>query len=160
MRLVRKDNQSAPKIVIVISGGNLQGISGSKNVPELDIVVIDHDNMEAEGIDRDRADELQDAALADCPKGLGFDDHSSVKLEGDPSVWEFTLPGFDGSTDETDDKVLWISGTFDDLKTAVGFDFATRFIEISVEVDDPAIDFHLPRDTDKLLKRLLQEVPA
>lgn len=66
---------TAPKLVIVISGGNLQEIHCTAGFPEIDLVVIDHDNMEAEGISAAEADAIQDRATADTPNVHGWDDH-------------------------------------------------------------------------------------
>ena len=50
-----------PKIVIVVDGGNVQAIYGS--VP-IEVVLVDHDNLEAEGFDRTQRQEVEDDATS------------------------------------------------------------------------------------------------
>ena len=68
-------------------------------------------------------------------------------------VHEITGAGFDGGDDITDDQVLWVVGTTDQVKQATeGLD--AGWGTSSIHLDNPDIDFHLPQDHDALRKRL------
>jgi hypothetical protein len=51
------------KVVIIVDGGNIQGVFSDAKFGELDITLIDHDNMEAEGIMRDDRDSIGEEAI-------------------------------------------------------------------------------------------------
>jgi hypothetical protein len=62
-------------LVIVVSGGNIQSMHANRELA-MAIVVIDHDNIEAEAEEiADRADEIEAAALDNCPVSIGWCDH-------------------------------------------------------------------------------------
>lgn len=51
-------------IVIVISGGTLQAVYASEFVAdELEVELVDHDDMEAEGVSRDEREQIEDKAV-------------------------------------------------------------------------------------------------
>ena len=50
------------KIVIIVSGGVVQDVFA--DYPDVHVEVLDHDNLEAEGLDSDKRDELQERETA------------------------------------------------------------------------------------------------
>lgn len=72
------------KLVIVISGGNLQALRATPNYKVGGaVVVVDHDNMEHAGISSDQADEIEARELKPCTSMLGFDiPDEQAKAEG------------------------------------------------------------------------------
>jgi hypothetical protein len=72
-------------------------------------------------------------------------------------VYELTLPGFDGGTDETDDLVLWIScpntGEMCEKLKAIAADFGCTWCG-PVPGEGDAIDFEFPHEVEELLARL------
>lgn len=75
------EEKPTPKLVITVSGGNIQGMCA--NVPlGIDIVVIDFDNMKAECEEiADQADEIHELATADCPLSIMWDDHNAYVVD-------------------------------------------------------------------------------
>lgn len=68
-------------------------------------------------------------------------------------VHEITAAGFDGGDDSTDDRVLWVIGTTEQVRQVTeGLD--AGWGTSSIPADDPNIDFNLPKDFDALRRRL------
>jgi hypothetical protein len=66
-----------PKLVIQISGGNLQAMNS--NVPlAIDIVVLDSDNMKADGMNDGQIDSIHKKELLDCAFVVGYTDHAGA----------------------------------------------------------------------------------
>lgn len=77
-----------------------------------------------------------------CSGGLDREDGEPKHgVFGGTWVYEVLLPGFDGSTDETDDKLLWVRASSLDAVTA-------RYPEAEVEPLDEAYDV-APGDIDE-----------
>jgi hypothetical protein len=74
------------------------------------------------------------------------------------SVFEVVLPGFDGSTDETDDKVLWIAAkTLEEVQRLVDplrAEALDGLIDQEVAELSRNLDYTLPADADALLERV------
>jgi hypothetical protein len=54
-------------------------------------------------------------------------------------VFEVTGPGFDGSSDATDDQVFWVAATREELIDAIGP--AVGFSTVLAAADDSDIDY-------------------
>ena len=52
------------KMVLVISGGNLQTVHVSKGFPTIDLMLVDHDNLDSCDVD---SDTIESREIADCP---------------------------------------------------------------------------------------------
>jgi len=50
------------KIVIIVSGGNVQEVFA--DAPDVQVEVVDHDNLEGEELDRDQRAQVQERATA------------------------------------------------------------------------------------------------
>lgn len=73
-------------------------------------------------------------------------------------VFEVTAFGFDGATDETDDRVLWVSAPSIEVVQAVVAGMGTKVCELLSKptLDDMVdVDFHLPQDTVALQEKCL-----
>ena len=69
------------------------------------------------------------------------------------AIHEVIMAGFDGSSDDTDDLVLWVEGTREDLdRIVVGSGAALG--EIVKDADPSDVDYLLPKDADKLTERV------
>lgn len=86
-------------------------------------------------------------------------DHSVQSVRsGKTKIFEVTGFGFDGSSDETDDRVFWITAqSHDEVKQAVAGTNAGFHDTIDSETD---IDFHLPADAELLKAKLLEFEPT
>jgi len=70
--------------------------------------------------------------------------------------YEITGYGFDGTTDKTDDRVIWVAALGEDVVTDCLVNTkATYFGEIAPPVTDEAIDYYLPIHKEELKQRLL-----
>lgn len=85
----------------------------------------------------------------------------------DRRMAEIVLVGFDGSTDETDDHVLWVTAPVgaDEASTAIlqrisgdlqarGVMPVIRDLQVVESSDFDSADYHLPQDMDALVKRI------
>jgi hypothetical protein len=81
-------------------------------------------------------------------------------------IVEVTLKGFDGGTDSTDDKIIWVYAESAEQVT-LSTDSVAVYIEqvcttdlltaedFSYEqLDDMGVDYYLPRDTGELVKSI------
>jgi hypothetical protein len=69
---------ATPKMVLVVSGGVLQTVHVSKGFPQIDLVLIDHDNLEDLDVD---SDEIEEREIADCPNVMVPDVPEEQELE-------------------------------------------------------------------------------
>ncbi len=76
------------KIVMVLSGGLLQSVHGSDPFPHMDVVLVDRDHLEERGRSDDESDEIEAAAIAECPNAL-------LWVVADPAE-EVASPSFGG----------------------------------------------------------------
>lgn len=82
-------------------------------------------------------------------------------------VYEITLSGFDGDTDDSDDLVVWVRGEEAVVRALVDGTDAEFCgpVEGVTEADaEDSVDFHLPGDSQALLDRIAENdrrpVPA
>lgn len=81
-----------------------------------------------------------------------FDNGEDLQEEwNDSTLYELTLPGFDGGTDETDDRVLWVAASMGEpdfskwmAERGLGGVGVTKMVKHPSFVED--IDFDLPED--------------
>lgn len=72
------------------------------------------------------------------------------------SHWEITAYGFDGGTDETDDRIIWVTAESEaQVQDAIAGTDAD-YTPLTLLPPADAVDFHLPEDADALRGRLLQ----
>lgn len=72
------------------------------------------------------------------------------------NVFEVVLPGFDGSTDETDDRILWIEAA----DMAADMAAVTRRLPCALigrNMAPGAVDYSLPRDAERVTAALSRE---
>jgi hypothetical protein len=69
-------------------------------------------------------------------------------------VYEYVMPGFDGSTDETDDHVIWVAASKQQLVALLGPNLASKFALTTVDPGEAGVDFHLDSDGEALKARL------
>lgn len=73
-------------------------------------------------------------------------------------VYEITLAGFDGGTDATDHKVIWVQARKDQIKAlqalAQGAGATLDPEGFEVEAAACEIDFHYPQDVEQIYARL------
>lgn len=62
-----------PKLVLVVSGGNVQSMHGSRPFPSMDIVLIDHDHLGADGRSEDECEAIEASEIAACPQAVLWD---------------------------------------------------------------------------------------
>lgn len=76
-------------------------------------------------------------------------------------LYEVTLAGFDGSTDATDHKVLWVASVSHSLLSEVLTECKARATITRIHgvhgVQSDDIDFTLPADLDRFKLRLQRE---
>lgn len=85
---------------------------------------------------------------------------TSILLMMKTPVFEVIAHGFDGSTDETDDRVIWVLA--DDLKIVESAIYGTGAkcsCQIEMSPGDAGIDYWLPRDFLEMRARLAQYSP-
>jgi hypothetical protein len=70
------------KMVLVVSGGCLQTVHVSKDFPTIDLVLIDHDNLEDYDVDNEAIEERE---IADCPNVIVPDIPEEQCLENLPT---------------------------------------------------------------------------
>jgi hypothetical protein len=154
--------QTGPqKIVIYVEGGNIQGMSKTPGL-NVEIMVVDADNMEGEGLNKD---EISAIADREC-EGLEGVMWGTPDLTAD-LVYEIVLLGYDGSSDATDDQVLWVKSPSKDLLLGLALgipDFKwqslSSFSDEHVNTPEDGLDFTLPADNDAFVARLKASVPA
>lgn len=61
---------SKPKVVVILAGGNVQSIHSS--IPDIQVKVVDHDNLTAEGKSEQQANAIQFNELQNCPFEIKF----------------------------------------------------------------------------------------
>ncbi len=71
------------------------------------------------------------------------------------NVFEVVLPGFDGSTDKTDDRILWVEAADMDTVTAITDRLPCTLI--GRDMASGATDYSLPRDAEILRERISTE---
>jgi hypothetical protein len=59
--ILNQERAPAPRIVVTIDGGNMSGVYASDQRTQVQL--IDHDNMEAEGLDSDERDDAESLAI-------------------------------------------------------------------------------------------------
>lgn len=62
-----------PKLVMVVSGGNLQSMHGTKPFPSMDIVLVDHDHLRAAGVEAPSREAMEATEIANCPLAVQWD---------------------------------------------------------------------------------------
>jgi len=77
------------------------------------------------------------------------------------AVYEITGNGYNGDTDATDDRVLWVIGTGNDVAFAImGLKADMQCMapawQSELHVAHPDVDFVLPRDILRLRATLMQ----
>lgn len=65
-------------------------------------------------------------------------------------AYEIALPGFDGFTDETDDRIVWISADGPAPVIAIAKELGARYCGETGRVDGESVDFRFPGDEEAL----------
>lgn len=74
-------------------------------------------------------------------------------------IYEVVLAGFDGGTDATDDLILWVDGTREELDEIVTGSGAA-IGEVVKDADPYDIDYVLPKDAGMLSERIGRVSPG
>jgi hypothetical protein len=93
--------------------------------------------------------------LCDLLTAEGFEIRDVGNEDDEPTgLYEILGYGFDGGTDETDDRVIWVSGSIEDVRAVIEGTKA-RKAETLPDNYSHAIDYRLPEDAEELKARLL-----
>lgn len=65
-------------------------------------------------------------------------------------LFEVIGPGFDASTDETDDRILWVRASSIGQITEYLADYGVKIQELEITVHPEDIDFELPQEVYEL----------
>lgn len=70
--------------------------------------------------------------------------------------YELILDGFNGSSDETDDHIIWVSSplSFKDMQQRILHLIGKQCTSVVTLPNDVPVDFKLPRDEAKLIAKV------